>query len=86
MSAPTCTAVGDAHAVLDADEVHAALVAAITDAGGQTAFARAHGVQPSYVNDVVQGRRSLNSRFVRRALGFCAVTRFVRCAPASRDR
>ncbi len=36
--------------------------AAVDAAGGQHAFAAAHGVTTGYINDLVHGRRKLNSR------------------------
>lgn len=37
---------------------------AVTDAGGQRAFAAAHGLTAAYVNDVIHGRRALADRIL----------------------
>lgn len=42
---------------MTANEVVALLRRACAEAGSQTAWADAHGVSYSYVNDVIQGRR-----------------------------
>ncbi len=47
---------------LTEQEVARRFRAAVEAAGGQHAFATAHGVTTGYVNDLVHGRRKLNSR------------------------
>ena len=43
-------------------EVIDRLKAAVDVAGGQRAFARAHGISVGYVNDVLRGKRALSDR------------------------
>lgn len=50
--------------MLTEQEVRGRLRAAITEAGGQRAFAAAHGFTVAYVNDVVHGRRALADRIL----------------------
>lgn len=43
-------------------EVIERLHSAVADAGGQRAFARAHGLSVAYINDVLRGKRALSER------------------------
>lgn len=54
--------------VLHSDEVLLLLKAACRDAGGQTRWARQHGLSHPYVGDVLHGRRGLGDSILR-ALG-----------------
>lgn len=60
---------------LDAVDVHRALAAACKKAGGQKAFAEAHGISHGYVNDVMNGRRDAGD-LVLSALGMVRVVRY----------
>lgn len=50
--------------MLTEQEVRERLRAAVEEAGGQRAFAAAHGFTPAYINDVVRGRRALADRIL----------------------
>lgn len=54
----------------------AILRSACAAAGGQQAWARAHGFSPQYVCDVLRGRRDV-SEAMANALGFLREVRFV---------
>lgn len=54
--------------MLDEQDVIRRLRAAVDQAGGQRAFARAVGVTAAYVNDMLRGRRSVGVK-VLDALG-----------------
>lgn len=45
-------------------EVIERLRVAVDEAGGQRAFARAHGFSVAYVNDVLRGKRTLSVRML----------------------
>jgi hypothetical protein len=62
-------------AMLTEDEVRARLRAAIEQAGGQRKFAEAHGFTPSYVHDVLHGKRGFADRILQ-ALGLERVERY----------
>jgi DNA-binding transcriptional regulator YdaS (Cro superfamily) len=38
------------------------LQAAVSEVGGQRAFARTHGLSVAYINDVLRGKRALSDR------------------------
>jgi hypothetical protein len=50
---------------LTADQVRERLKAACVDAGGQSAWAREHCVQPSTLSNAVAGRRGIASPILR---------------------
>lgn len=50
--------------MLTEQEVIERLRGAIIAAGGQRQFARAHGLTPAYINDVLHGRRALADRIL----------------------
>lgn len=50
--------------MLTEQEVMARLRTAVTEAGGQRAFAEAHGFTVAYVHDVVHGRRAMADRIL----------------------
>lgn len=58
------------------EEVVARLREACQAAGGQTAWASAHGISPAYVNDVARGRRGPGES-VLRGLGLQRDVRYV---------
>lgn len=45
--------------MLSEQDVIARLRAAVSEAGGQRAFARKVGLTPAYVNDMLRGRRAI---------------------------
>jgi hypothetical protein len=57
--------------------VFTALADAIREAGGQKAWAAAHGIAPQHLNDVLNARREISDRILV-ALGLRAVTRYAR--------
>lgn len=59
--------------MLTEQEVLERLRAAVAGAGGQRAFAQAHGFTPGYINDVLRGKRALADRI----LATIGVERFV---------
>jgi hypothetical protein len=63
--------------LFDALDVFAALRLACREAGGQKAWAEAHGVTPQHLNDVLAGRREVTPRILA-ALGFRQVVRYAR--------
>ena len=65
----------NANAATAADLI-AILRSACSGAGGQQAWARAHGFSPQYVCDVLKGRRDV-SEAMGNALGFLREVRFV---------
>ena len=52
------------------------LTQACEEAGGQSAFARRHGISPGHVNDVLHVRREPGDAIIR-ALGLKKVTRYM---------
>ena len=56
----------DAH-VFDEDDVVHLLRAAVEREGGQSAFAKRHGINRTYVNMILNGKRSVG-KFVAKAL------------------
>ena len=64
-------------------EVFAALRRACDEAGGQKAWAEAHGIAPQHVNDVLNARREISDR-VLAALGLVRVTRYARVSIGAR--
>lgn len=48
--------------MLTEQEVFERFIKSVGDAGGQRQWALAHGVTPSYVNDMVNKRRALSER------------------------
>jgi hypothetical protein len=50
--------------MLTEQDVRERLRAAVEAAGGQRAFAAAHGFTPAYINDVLHGRRGLADRIL----------------------
>lgn len=60
-----------------ANEVRALLRAACDNAGGQNAWARAHGVSNAYVSDVLLGRREPGPAICG-ALALTVITRYER--------
>jgi hypothetical protein len=69
---------------LDAIDVHRALAVACKRAGGQKAFAEAHSLSTSYVNDVLHGRRDAGDGILD-ALGMVRVTRYKRINPKEKE-
>jgi hypothetical protein len=69
---------------LDAIDVHRALAAACKRAGGQKAFAEAHCLSNSYVNDVLHGRRDAGDGILD-ALGLVRVVRYKRMNPKAKQ-
>jgi hypothetical protein len=69
---------------LDAIDVHRALSVACKRAGGQKAFAEAHGLSTSYVNDVLQGRKDAGDSMLH-ALGLIRVVRYKRANPKAKQ-
>ena len=56
--------------IFDADDLVAVLEQQVADnSGGQHGWANDHGVSPAYVNDVLQRRRGVSTRFAG-LLGF----------------
>lgn len=49
---------------MTADEVRIVLAQQCADAGSQHAWAKAHGLSPAYVGDVLSGRRDLGDRIL----------------------
>jgi DNA-binding transcriptional regulator YdaS (Cro superfamily) len=54
--------------MFDKDDVVRMLRAAVEREGGQSTFARLHGVHPSYVNKILNGRARV-TKSVAKALG-----------------
>jgi hypothetical protein len=50
--------------MLTEQEVMERLKDAVTEAGGQRAFAEKHGLTPGYVNDVLHGKRAFADRIL----------------------
>lgn len=69
--------------LLDAVDVFAELRRACAAAGGQKAWAEAHGIAPQHVNDVLACRREVSDR-VLAALGLARVTRYARVSISAR--
>lgn len=61
--------------LLTLSEVYGLLREAIRAAGGQTAFARDHGLSPGYLSDVMNARRDPGAS-IQKALGITKVTRY----------
>jgi len=64
-------------------EVFGALRRACDEAGGQKAWAEAHGIAPQHLNDVLMCRREISDR-VLAALGLVRVTRYARTSIGAR--
>jgi hypothetical protein len=69
--------------IFDDDDIVQLLRTAIEREGSQLAFARRHGLNRSFVNMVVMGKRS-PSKPIAKALGLCRVYRRVNRAARSR--
>lgn len=54
---------------MNAQEIMAILHKACEEAGSQAAWAKAHGISPSHVSDVLRGRRELAGKLLD-ILGF----------------
>ncbi len=67
-------------ASLTEEEVVARLRAACVEAGGQMAWAAAHGLSAAYVNDVVRNRRGPAARILE-GLGLVREVRYVPRGP-----
>lgn len=63
--------------LFDALDVFADLRQACREAGGQKAWAAAHGIAPQHLNDVIAGRRELSPRILA-ALGWRQIVRYAR--------
>jgi DNA-binding transcriptional regulator YdaS (Cro superfamily) len=61
--------------MLSTQGLYARLGKACEEAGGQSAWARRHGLSPQFVCDVVNGRRDPGPKMCR-ALGVAEVTMF----------
>lgn len=61
--------------MLTPEQIKDKLLEAIKKAGGQRAWARAHGVSEQYVCDAVQGRRGIGEKLAH-PLGYRLVTRY----------
>lgn len=70
--------------LLDSLDVFAELRRACRDAGGQKAWAEAHGLAPQHVNDVLACRREISDRILA-ALGLKRVERYARTSIGARD-
>lgn len=71
-------------ALLDGLGVFAELRRACTAAGGQKAWAEAHGIAPAHLNDVLMARRAVSDRILA-ALGLRRVERYAKTSiPAPR--
>ena len=64
-------------------DVFAELRRACDAAGGQKAWAEAHGIAPQHLNDVLMCRREISDR-VLAALGLARVTRYARVSIGAR--
>ena len=64
-------------------DVFAALRRACDAAGGQKAWAEAHGIAPQHLNDVLNARREISDR-VLAALGLARVTRYAKVSIGAR--
>ena len=53
-------------------------------AGSQRAWADAHGLSPSFVSDVLQGKRDVTAK-IARALGYVKFTGFCEQQPKGRE-
>lgn len=65
-------------------DVFGELNRACREAGGQKAWALAHGIAPQHLNDVLSARREISDRILA-ALGFARVTRYARVSIGARD-
>jgi DNA-binding transcriptional regulator YdaS (Cro superfamily) len=63
-------------------DVFAEIRRACAAAGGQKAWAAAHGIAPQHLNDVLMCRREISDR-VLRALGLVRVERYARTSIAA---
>jgi hypothetical protein len=64
-------------------DVFAELRRVCQDAGGQKAWAEAHGIAPQHLNDVLACRRDISPR-VLAALGLVQVVRYARASISAR--
>lgn len=62
-------------------DIYAEIRKSCADAGGQTAWAKAHGVSVGYVNDVLNGRTDPGPKILS-ALGYRRVITYQRSNPA----
>lgn len=65
----------DTPEIIDEIAVRMELVNACALAGGQIDFARAHGVSPQFICDIIKGRQSPSPKILR-LIGFERVTRY----------
>ena len=70
---------GDTVRVLDDDDLVELLRSRVKNAGGQSAFARQHGVERTYLNQVIRGKKSPGAPSILAALNLHIVY-----APADR--
>jgi len=71
--------------LLDGLDVYAEIRRACAEAGGQRAWAEAHGIAPQHLNDVLQVRREISDRILV-ALGLKRVTRYARVSISAAAR
>ena len=75
----------DPPALLREIDVFGELRRAYEAAGGQKAWAEAHGITPQHLNDVLMRRREISDRILA-ALGLARVTRYARVRIGARPR